>query len=96
MINGFRNRDLRQLIFGSAGGGAGKGCTAEAAKREAKRRSAAVSRKLRMLRAHGLIRKVPRSHRYHVTDRGRAVIAAIIAACGANVNQLSQLSQLAA
>jgi hypothetical protein len=31
-----------------------------------RRRSAAVSRKLRMPRAHGLIRKVPRTHRYQV------------------------------
>ena len=29
--------------------------------------SAAISRKLRMLRAHGLIRKVPHTHRYQVT-----------------------------
>jgi len=51
-----------------------------------------VSRKLRMLRAHGLIRKVPKSHRYQVTNTGRTVIAAIIAAREANVDQLSKLA----
>ena len=32
-----------------------------------------------MLRAHGLIQKVPTTHRYHVTSRGRLTIAAILA-----------------
>src|ERR1039458_8987346 len=34
--------------------------------KERRRRSAAVSRKLRLLRAHGLIHKVYRTHRYNV------------------------------
>jgi hypothetical protein len=81
-INGFRNRDLRPLLFGS-----GAIC-----KDETRRRSAAVSRKLRMLRAHGLIKKVPRSHRYWVTDKGRTVIGALIAARNASVDQLTKLA----
>ena len=40
---------------------------------ERRRRSAAVSRKLRMLRAHSLIQKVPYTHRYNVTPAGRSV-----------------------
>jgi len=43
-----------------------------------RRRSAAVSRKLRLLRAHGLIQKVPKTHRYQVTETGRLAIAAIL------------------
>jgi len=37
-----------------------------------------VSRKLRLLRAHGLIQKVPKTHRYQVTETGRLAIAAIL------------------
>ena len=36
--------------------------------------------KLRMLRAHGVIRKLAHTHRYHVTDNGRLLIDAILSA----------------
>jgi hypothetical protein len=81
-INGFRNRDLRPILFGSVA----------ISKNETRRRSAAVSRKLRMLRAHGLIKKVQKSHRYHVTDKGRSIIGALLAARNANVDQLAKLA----
>jgi hypothetical protein len=43
-----------------------------------RRASARVSRILQRLRAHGLIRKVPRARRYRVTTRGRAIMGAAI------------------
>ena len=46
MVNGFRNRDLRALLY-----------SAKTSQQEQKRRTAAVTRKLRLLRAHRLIRK---------------------------------------
>jgi len=51
-INEFRNRDLRALLF--------KG---KANSHEQKRRSAALSRKLALLRGHGLIRQLSGTHR---------------------------------
>lgn len=80
-INGFRNRDIRALLF--RGGG---DTPADAA--EGKRRSAAVTRKLRLLRAHGLIRKVSRTHRYLLSDKGRLTITTILAARTATASQL--------
>jgi hypothetical protein len=77
-LNGFRNGDLQKLLFGQAA----------SCPKERQRRSARVGRKLRLLRAHGLIRKVPRAHRYHVTPYGRKAIAAILAAHHATLNQL--------
>jgi hypothetical protein len=53
-INGFRNRDLRRLPFTDA----------SVSKPEQRRQAASVSRKLLLLRAHHLIRKVPHTHRY--------------------------------
>jgi hypothetical protein len=41
---------------------------------------AAVTRQLRMLRAHGLIRKVSHTHRYLLTTQGRVIVAALLAA----------------
>jgi hypothetical protein len=69
VLNGFRNRDVRAAMFGPDGD---DGATA-------KRRSAAVTRQLRLLRAHGVIRKVARTHRYQVTAYGRELIAALTA-----------------
>jgi len=78
ILNGFRNRDLQRLFFPQA--------TSDSS--EQRRRSAWVSRKLRLLRAHGLIRKVAGAHRYHVTPYGRKAITAILAAQQATINQL--------
>lgn len=69
-INGLRNRDLQSLLYASQAG----------SKAEQRRRSAAVSRKLRILRAHGLIRKLPRTHRYRVTEEGRMILNAVLTA----------------
>jgi hypothetical protein len=71
-INGFRNRDLQLLLYGPVPP------NSPLSLKEKRRRSAAVSRKLRILRAHGLIQKVPKTHRYHVTSHGRLAITAIL------------------
>ena len=81
-LNGFRNRDIRARLFAKSA------CT----RAEQKRQAAAVSRKLRLLRAHRLIRKVPRTHRYQLTQAGRIVVTALIAARNANAQQLTKLA----
>ena len=53
---------------------------------------AAVTRQLRMLRAHGVIRKVSRTHRYLLTDRGHVVVAAILAARQADIATLMKVA----
>jgi hypothetical protein len=73
-INGFRNRHIRCILH----------CPPAHADpsdvQECKRQSAAVTRKLRLLRAHGLIHKITGTHRYRVSTKGRQSIAAILAA----------------
>jgi hypothetical protein len=76
MINGFRNKDLQQLLY----------ATAPQSVEESRRRSAAISRKLRLLRDHGLIQKIQKSYRYKVTIKGRPILTALIAASNAPVN----------
>lgn len=78
-INGFRNRDLQPLLYA-------KPAQDPAEKR---RQSGAITRRLRLLRAHGLIKKIPKTHRYHVTDHGRLAITALLAARQANTLQLT-------
>lgn len=81
-ITGFRNRDLRQQLYGDA----------PAKPADRKRQSAAVTRKLRLLRAHGLLRKIAKTHRYQVTDRGRITISAVLAARQADTAKLTQVA----
>jgi hypothetical protein len=59
---------------------------------EKRRRSAKIGRQLRMLRAHGSIQKVPRTHRYQVTTAGRIVITAILTADRASLSHLNRIA----
>ena len=79
MLNGFRNRDLRALLFTDA---------ATVSPEEARRQAAKVTRLLRLLRAHGVITKVPKTHRYQVSAEGRRKVGALLAARQANTEQL--------
>ena len=79
ILNGVRNRDLQRVFFPHPA----------ATPLEARRRSAWVSRKLRLLRAHGLIRKIPHTHRYQLTPAGRTTTTAILTARQATLRQLA-------
>jgi hypothetical protein len=76
---GFRNRDLRLLLHPDS---------KAMAPPEQRRLSASVSRKLRLLRAHALIKKVPKTHRYLLTDKGHLLAAAVFATRNSDLNQL--------
>jgi hypothetical protein len=78
-VNGLRNRDLQRLLYDAP----------TSSPTQARRRSAAVSRKLRLLRAHKLIYKIPGTHRYHVTKSGRLTIIAVLTAQRASLAQLN-------
>jgi hypothetical protein len=81
-INGLRNRDLQPLLYP----------TPPKTQKQQRQRSAAISRKLRLLRAHGLIRKRPKSHRYDVTRQGRLILNAILLAHSITVKQITTLA----
>jgi hypothetical protein len=42
-----------------------------------------------LLRAHSLLQKVPRTHRYQVTAQARTTILALLAAADANPDKLT-------
>jgi hypothetical protein len=76
---GFRNRDIRYLTDPAS----------RHAPRPLRRRLAArITRRFRLLRAHGIIRKIPKTHRYLLTERGGLLTAALFATRDANVKQL--------
>jgi len=77
-----RNRDLQRLCFPQPA----------TTPSEARRRSAWATRKLRLLRAHGLIYKLTGTHRYHLTKAGRIATTAILTALRSTVRQLTQIA----
>jgi hypothetical protein len=81
-INGLRNRDLRQLLFADA----------QAAKPKQRRHAAVVSRQLALLHAHGLIKRLRGTHRYHLTNQGRVIVTALIAVRNVGTEALVKLA----
>ena len=84
-INGFRNKDLRGILAPQR--------SAEAPDQVARRRlSAKATRCIGLLRAHGLIRKVPRTSRYVLTDQGRKFTTALLSASATDIKTLMELA----
>ena len=78
MVNGLRNRDLAAVLY--------EGETKDLAER--RRRTGRVTRWIRLFRAHGLLQKVPRTHRYQISATARQTIVALLAARDANADKL--------
>ena len=78
LLNGFRNRDIRTLLYGDQ----------PTDKLTQRRRAGAVTRKLRLLKAHGLIHKVSHTHRWMLNAKGHKAITALLAAGQADTAKL--------
>ena len=78
MINDLRNRDLVAALYH----------TETDDVKERRRRSAQVTRQLRLLRAHGLLEKIEGTHRYRLSPEARATVQALLAARNANPEKL--------
>lgn len=81
-LRGMRNRDLREVLFGND----------RTNPAERRKQSGQVTRQLQLLRAHGLIRKVPKSHRYKVTEFGRKLASAVSYAEDSSLKAFSQVA----
>jgi len=80
-INGFRNREVRELLFPGT-----------LSPIERRRLSGKVTRLLRLFRAHGLITKIPGTHRYQLTLEGRRSLPAFTAARNASAQELNKMA----
>jgi len=81
-VSGISNVGLRKKLRGTFWG----------AGRTDKQLSARLSRHLRLLRDHGLIRKVPNRHRYHLTGKGQQLTSALNAMLAASTEQLLDMA----
>ncbi len=81
-VRGLCNKDLRhglahdRLLFGKTD----------------KQRSATMTRTIRLLRDHGVIRRLPKSRRYQLTSRGRQLVTTTQAALAASVEELTAIA----
>ena len=82
-VNGFRNRNLRAFLFPHIHPDVLEKC---------RRAAASTTRKIRLLRAHGLIHKLPGTNRYVVTDVGRLLATATVAAAHATIQKLEEIA----
>ena len=82
VVAGLRNRDLQTRLYRSQ----------RVSVAERRRRAARITRRLALLRAHGLLRKVSGTHRYMISPNGRRIITALLAARQADVDQLTKIA----
>jgi len=81
-VNAITNKQLQNVLNG----------TPWAKNMTGKQLSARITRHLRLLREHGLIKKVQKQRKYVLTDKGRKITAALNAALSASVEALLGLA----
>lgn len=81
-ISGITNKMLRQVLSGSKFG----------AGRSEKQLSAKASRYFRLLRAHGIIRKLPKQNRYQLTTKGVKMANLLNAFLSASIEELMKMA----
>jgi hypothetical protein len=79
-LTGFRNRDLLQALHG------------DLPAPQKRRVSSQVGHRLRLLRAHHLIKKIAHTHRYQLTPAGRQIITAILQTQDVSLATLAKLA----
>lgn len=80
-LKGFRNREIRLLLFGSTND-----------KKQQRSEAAKVSRRLALLHAHGLLVQVSHTYRWQLTSKGRRILSALLAARQADTDKLITLA----
>jgi hypothetical protein len=78
LISGFRNRDLRELLFATP--------TDE---QDRRRQASKVSRLLGLLKAHGLIKKIQHTQRYLLSSEGTKYIPSLLALRDTSLQRLT-------
>lgn len=77
--SGFRNRDITRMLHPEL---------PKLAEADRRRLSAKTSRLFRLLRAHGIIRKIQKTHRYRLTKGGQLLSTALFSTRNANIKKL--------
>jgi hypothetical protein len=81
-VGGFQNKHIR-LVLASDPRYRGK---------TDKQRSGMTTRFFRLLRDHGVIRRLPKSRKYQLTANGRQLVTAVLAALAASTEELTKIA----
>ena len=82
IVSGFTNKDLRELLSSSK----------QFKGKDEKQISGFVTRVIRLMRDHKLIRKYPKQHKYQLSNDGRKLALLINAAMSASTQKLSDIA----
>lgn len=82
-IVGFRNKDLRNWLYPES---------KKLTKDEQKRYAGRTTRRIKLLRVHGLIKKVAKENRYVLTAKGRKFATALMAALNVDIKELTNIA----
>jgi hypothetical protein len=82
-LNGFRNKDLRHWLYPQSD---------DADQRERRRYAGRTTRYLKLLRVHGLVRKVAKENRYMLTAKGQKFASALLSASAVAIKGLTTLA----
>jgi hypothetical protein len=82
-LNGFRNKDLRRWLYPPSD---------EADPKTRRREAGRTTRCIKLLRAHGLVRKVAKENRYTLTAQGQKFATALLSASAVDIKGLTTLA----
>jgi hypothetical protein len=82
-ISGFRNKDLRKWLYPESD---------KLEKEEQKKYSGRTTRRIKLLRVHGLIKKVAKENRYMLTAKGQKFACALMTASAVDIKGLTEIA----
>jgi hypothetical protein len=82
-LSGFRNKDLRRWLYPQSD---------KFEKHEQKKYSSRTTRLIKLLRVHGLVKKVARENRYMLTVKGRKFANALMTASVVDIKGLTKIA----
>jgi len=82
-ISGFRNKDLRKWLYPESD---------KLEKEEQKKYSGRTTRRIKLLRVHGLIKKVAKENRYMLTAKGQKFACALMTASAVDIKGLTKIA----
>jgi hypothetical protein len=82
-LSGFRNKDLRRWLYPES---------EDIDKQQHRRYAGRTTRRIKLLRVHGLVRKVAKENRYMLTAKGRKFACALMCASAVDIKGLTELA----
>ena len=82
-LNGFRNKDLRRRLYPES---------EDVDKQQRKKYVGRTTRRIKLLRVYGLVKKVAKENRYVLTSKGRKFACALMCASAVDIKGLTELA----